>query len=173
MNDDASLPTVVAFAAPSGTGKTTLLTRVIDRLVADGLAVGAVKSDAHRVELDTPGKDTHRMRTSGAATTALVSRDQIAVFRDAPGEPVPLTKLVEVFFADMDLVLAEGFRSHGVPTLVVRREGVSFEGWRWPEQVCAIVGGEPEGELPWFALDDVDGVAAFVKQLRAGEGRAA
>ena len=159
-------PTLVAFAAPSGTGKTTLVTRVIAQLKAQGHRVGAVKSDAHGVELDTPGKDTHRMRDSGAETTALVSRDQIAIFRDAHSELVPLQRIVEVFFADLDFVLAEGFRSHGAPTIVVRRRGIDFEGWTWPENVCAIVSDAPESDLPCFHLDDIEGVAAFVCGLR-------
>ena len=112
-------PTVLSFAAPSGTGKTTLLCAVIEALKARGHRVGAIKGDAHGVELDTPGKDTHRMRAAGARTTALVSRDQIAVFRDEAAERVPLRLIVDAFFGDHDFVLAEGFRSHGLPTVVI------------------------------------------------------
>jgi molybdopterin-guanine dinucleotide biosynthesis protein MobB len=160
-------PRLVAFAAPSGTGKTTLICSLIEELRAQGLRVGAIKSDAHRVELDTPGKDTHRMRKSGSLATALVSRDQIAFFRDGPGRDLPLEEIVALFFRDLDLVIAEGFRSHRCPTLVVRRSGVSMEGWQWPGDVVAIVSDTPEmpGDLPRFALDDVAGIARFLRDL--------
>ena len=104
---------VISFAAPSGTGKTTLICSLIEPLKALGLRVATVKSDAHRVQLDTPGKDTHRMREAGSDVTALVSRDQVAIFRDSPAEPVDLAKIIDLFFADVDIVLAEGFRSRG------------------------------------------------------------
>jgi len=163
-------PTVVAFAAPSGTGKTTLVTALIARLKAQGHRVGAVKSDAHGVELDTPGKDTHRMRESGAETTALLSRDQIAIFRDGHSEPVPLQRIVDVFFSDLDFVIAEGFRNHRVPTIVVRREGVDFTDWKWPDEVCAIVSDRPETGMPSFGLEDIEGIASFVCRLRSEAG---
>lgn len=156
-------PVIVAFAAPSGTGKTTLIEALIGRLRARGLRVGAIKSDAHRVELDTPGKDTHRMRESGAEVTALVSRDQIAIFRDAPGPEHPLAQVVSIFFAHLDVVVAEGFRSQGVPTVVLCRSGVPMEGWAWPREVIAVAGDGPAPEgLPRLDLDDPEAIARFL-----------
>ncbi|MBF0165915.1 MAG: molybdopterin-guanine dinucleotide biosynthesis protein MobB, partial [Magnetococcales bacterium] len=38
-----TLPPVIGFVAPSGTGKTTLMERVIGHLVASGLKVAAIK----------------------------------------------------------------------------------------------------------------------------------
>lgn len=154
---------MVAFAAPSGTGKTTLIEKVIRELTSRGLRVGAVKSDAHRVELDRPGKDTHRMRESGSRVTALVSRDQVAVFRDAEGPPVALEDVVRLFFADVDVVVAEGFRSRGLPTVVVCRKGVSREGWEWPREVIAVATDEEEApRAPRLDLNRPDEVAAFL-----------
>ena len=169
MNNEHA-PAVVAFAAPSGTGKTTLLVKVLEHLKASGQRVGAVKSDAHRVELDKPGKDTHRMRDAGAEVTGLVSQDQIAIFRDAPGPELRLAHMIEVFFSHLDLVLAEGFRSQGYPTIVVCREGVDMKGWEWPSNVVAIVSDAPADDAhPTFAFDDVAGIAAFVRDLARPE----
>ena len=165
-------PTVVSFAAPSGTGKTTLVTKLIAELKARGRRVGAIKSDAHRVELDKPGKDTFRMREAGAETTALVSRDQIAVFRDGPGSEIPLGEIVDVFFRDQEIVLAEGFRRHGFPTVVVSRAAVSREGWDWPVQVAAIVSDEPFDHARRFELDDVAAIADWIEALDRESGRA-
>jgi molybdopterin-guanine dinucleotide biosynthesis protein B len=131
--------------------------------------VGAIKSDAHGVELDTPGTDTHRMRKGGAETTALVSSGQLAVFRDGARHEVPLSKLIEVFFSDLDFVLLEGFRSHTYPTIVVRRAGVDMEGWREPANVVAIASDvELEEGATVLALDDTEGIADLVCGLRAG-----
>jgi molybdopterin-guanine dinucleotide biosynthesis protein MobB len=154
-------PRIIAIAAPSGTGKTTLIEALIRELRARGLRVGAVKSDAHRVELDRPGKDTHRMRESGAEVTALVSRDQIAVFRDAPGPTMVLHDIVKLFFPGLDVVVAEGFRSQGVPTIVLEREGVSLEGWDRPEQIIARATDRPEGNAD-LDLNDPPAVAEFI-----------
>ena len=163
MSDSDLSPVVVSIAAPSGSGKTTLIEKLIRELCQLGLRVGAVKSDAHRVELDRPGKDTHRMRQSGAHVTALVSENQIAVFRDVPGPPISLADVVRLFFPNVDLVVAEGFRSRGLPTIVVCRRGVSLEGWAWPANVIAVATDEdvPTESLR-LDLNRPDTVAAFL-----------
>ncbi len=160
-------PTVVSFAAPSGTGKTTLLCKVVEGLKARGYRVGAIKGDAHGVELDTPGKDTHRLRSAGSETTALVSRDQIAIFRDRAADRVPLAEIVTAFFDDHDFVLAEGFRSHGLPTVVIQRSGVSIEGWKWPDDVIAIASDLETDQARWLDLNDTAAIVRFVEEQRA------
>ena len=166
-------PAVVAIAAPSGMGKTTLIEALISALSGWGLRVGAIKSDAHRVELDRPGKDTHRMRTAGAEVTALVSKDQIAVFRDVPGPAIVLPEVVRVFFPTQDVVIAEGFRSQGLPTIVVRRAGVSMDSWEWPRDVIAIATDAPESEdATSLDLNDPEGIARFLcERLGLSVGR--
>ena len=164
-------PVVIAFAAPSGTGKTTLICRLLEELRERGLHVGAIKSDAHRVQLDTPGKDTHRMRESGARTTALVSRDQIAVFRDAPAPEIRLAEIIALFFSELDVVLAEGFREHGFPTVLVRRSEVTDDDWRRPDHVVAIASDAPTDAPDSFGLDDVTALADHLCAHHLGDAR--
>ena len=51
---------IVSFVAPSGTGKTTFLERLIPALRARGVRVMAIKHDVHRFDVDRDGKDTAR-----------------------------------------------------------------------------------------------------------------
>lgn len=129
---------MISFVAPSGTGKTTLVEQVISRLTADGLRVAGVKHDAHRIELDTEGKDSWRMRKAGA-DTLLVGANQLAWMSDTTPSP-SLEQLVEVFFSDADIVIVEGYRSAGLPTVLVERAEVNDPTWHRPtSQVLATV----------------------------------
>ena len=128
--DGSPLPPMVSFVAPSGTGKTTLVTEVIGELTASGLRVAAVKHDAHRIELDTEGKDSWRMRQAGAETL-LVGSNQLAWMSDDASSP-PLADLVSLFFADADVVIVEGYRSAGLPTVRVQRPEVEDPTWDPP-----------------------------------------
>ena len=174
MGQSERSPVMVAFAAPSGSGKTTLIEKLIRELAARGLRVGAVKSDAHRVELDRPGKDTHRMREGGAQVTALVSKDQIAVFRDVEGPAFELEDLVRLFFPAVDVIVAEGFRSRGLPTVVVCRKGVSRDEWTWPREVIAVATDHDEEisrapQAPRLDLNRPEEVAEFLcERFRLG-----
>ena len=58
---------VIGFAAFSGTGKTTLIEKLIPALVSRGLKVAVVKHDAHGLKFDHEGKDSARFSDAGAA----------------------------------------------------------------------------------------------------------
>ena len=80
--------TVVSFVAKSGTGKTTLLEKVIAELKKRGYRVGAIKHDAHKFDIDHPGKDSHRLTAAGADTIGIVDPDGAAVVCEVAGEGV-------------------------------------------------------------------------------------
>ena len=157
------LPPIIAFAAPSGTGKTTLIEGVIRALVGRGRRVAVIKSDAHRMVLDKPGKDSWRFSEAGAASVAVLSAERLALFARLDGE-VSIVHAVERLFPGADLVLAEGFRRSGLPTIRVHRaEGPSDLGWDPPQNVIAWASDTtPATTLPVLPLGDPDGVAAWI-----------
>ena len=73
----------VSFVAKSGTGKTTLLEKVIARLKERGYRVGAVKHDAHRFDIDHPGKDSHRLTSAGVDVMLVASPEKTGAGEDA------------------------------------------------------------------------------------------
>ncbi len=155
-------PAVVVFSAPSGTGKTTLIERLIPLLRERGLRVAAVKSDAHRLELDRPGKDSWRLRQAGAETTLLVGQGQVAVFGATP--QVDLRTWVRTLLPGVDLVLVEGFRASGEAAVVIqRKDGPPNDGWTPPAAPIAIACDVPlEAPLPVLDLNRPDQLAAFL-----------
>jgi len=65
---------VVGIVGHSGSGKTTLIEKLIPALRRRGLTVSTVKhTHHHRIELDTPGKDSHRHRAAGASEVIVAS----------------------------------------------------------------------------------------------------
>ena len=67
----------VSFVAKSGTGKTTLLEKVIADLKGRGYRVGVIKHDAHRFDIDHPGKDSYRLTAAGADTMMISSPESL------------------------------------------------------------------------------------------------
>ncbi len=148
-------PPVVSFVAPSGTGKTTYLERLIAHLAARGLRVAAVKHDAHRFQMDRPGKDTHRLRVAGAVRVAIANDREMAVLGDA-GPDSTLRGLVTHHLGEVDLVLVEGYRHADVPHVLVMRRGAPSPPHRVdPATVIAVVGdGAAVPDVPHHPLDD-------------------
>lgn len=100
---------VVAIVGHQGSGKTTLIERLIPALRARGLTVSTIKHTHHHdIELDTPGKDSHRHRTAGASEVIIASDSGWARIATSP-EPASLPILLGQL-RPVDVVLVEGFK---------------------------------------------------------------
>ncbi len=99
-------------------GKTSLVLDLIEQFLKMGLKVGTIKHTCHDYELDTPGKDSCRMRLAGAAPTAIITPSLIGVYTRNDG--TVYDKLLPQY-ESCDLVIIEGNK---------QRPGPKFEIWR-------------------------------------------
>ena len=147
---------VVAF---SGTGKTTLLEKLIAELKRRGLRLAVIKHDAHEFDVDHEGKDSWRFTRAGADITAVVSSTKAAVMEN---RPVAIETLIGRI-TDVDLIITEGYKTGPWPKIAVRRSG-SGKPFPVPVEECfAVVTDVPERtDTPCFDLDDVRGLADLI-----------
>lgn len=158
----------VAFVAGSGTGKTTLIEKVIKELKRRNYKVGAVKSDAHRFEIDYPGKDSYRMQAAGADATLVCSSSKLAYISRLEGPP-SIDELLNGFFRNFDIVLVEGYKTSALPKIRVLRCTSSQESAVLTEALdetfIAVVSNAPlKVELPVLNLDAPELVADFLEK---------
>ncbi|MFZ2950517.1 MAG: molybdopterin-guanine dinucleotide biosynthesis protein B [Desulfuromonadaceae bacterium] len=157
----------VSFVAKSGTGKTTLLEKVIAELKQRGYRIGVVKHDAHRFEIDHPGKDSHRLTAAGADTMLIASPEKLAVVKQHAESP-PIEELIATYFSDVDLILTEGFKKSGLPKIEVHRRERSAtlicRGEENDPSLIAVASDEPlELDVPVLDLNNPSQVADFVE----------
>lgn len=158
--------TVVSFVAKSGTGKTTLLEKVIARLKERGYRVGVVKHDAHRFDIDHPGKDSHRLTAAGADTMLISSPEKLAMVKKHAESP-PIEELLATYFTDVDIVLTEGFKKSSMPKIELHRKERSptllCRGEEYDPTLIAVASDEPlELDVPVLDLNDAVQVADFI-----------
>ena len=159
---------MLGFVAPSGTGKTTLLAKIVPILRRHGLKVGAVKHSHHGFDLDRPGKDSYRLREAGVQEMLLVSARHWALLVDEPeNDPTPLEEVVRrLYLGRLDVVLVEGYRGTEFPKIELRRREVAEPPLygRDPSVIAVATDGDlPEPtDLPVLPLDDPEPVADFI-----------
>lgn len=175
MIQNAHLP-IVGFAAYSGTGKTTLLKKLLPILKARGVRVGMVKHAHHTFEMDQPGKDSYELRKAGAAQMLIASRSRWALMVERPREKEPQLDevLLELDQAALDLILVEGFKQEPFPKIELRRAGLKGKPF-FPEDenIVAIATDDPtdlETALPMLDLNRPEEIADFIinKVLNGG-----
>ena len=109
-------PFIIGITGHKKSGKTTLVEHLAKGLSSNGLIVGTIKTTTHKIEFDTPGKDTYRHRQAGASVTLIRSADQIALYSD---QNYLNQELLWNAFSGCDIVLVEGDSKSEHPKIYV------------------------------------------------------
>lgn len=180
----------VSFVGRHNSGKTTFIERLIRELAGRGLDVGTVKHHGHGdFEIDVPGKDSWRHRAAGASETVISAPGKIAKVKTIDGEAEGAD--VVRGMPNHDIVLVEGYRKCGFPSIEVMRAGNAADE-QAAEDFARRVGdaGQPAASpeklptdatvgvvtdipraaeaarilgIPVFGFDDVEAVADFLQ----------
>ena len=160
---------ILGFAAYSGTGKTTLLTRLLPLLTEAGLRIGMVKHAHHSFEMDRPGKDSYELRRAGARQMLVASRQRFALLveeeEDYP-EPRLDALLTHLDQERIDLILVEGFKHEAFPKIELHRPALG-KPLMFPDDPCiiAVACDAPlpvATELPVLDINQPQRIAEFV-----------
>ena len=159
---------ILAIAAWSGTGKTTLLKALIPALCAKGIRPGLIKHTHHDMDVDIPGKDSYELRKAGASQTLVASDQRWALMTETPDErPLDLHYLLSrMDHSLLDLVLLEGFKHDAVPKIVLFRSdaGHSINELTLDQYVIAVASDVPlDLNVPLLNLNDTAGLVSFIE----------
>lgn len=156
---------VISFVGKSGSGKTTLLEKVIAEMTRRGWRVGVIKHDAHGFEIDHEGKDSWRHKRAGAVTVALSSPEKFAVIKDVAPEWPP-ERIIALYLADVDIVIAEGFKRSAFPKIeVIRKANSTRPVCAKDKKLIAFASDFKVSErFPVFGLEDHKAIAGFIER---------
>lgn len=117
---------LLGFVAYSGTGKTTLLEKLIPQLNKHDIRIGLIKHAHHNFDIDIPGKDSYRLRKAGAQQVLVASNTRSALIVENTNiEKEPdLDQCLNSLQTDtLDLILVEGFKHSAYPKIEINRSG--------------------------------------------------
>ena len=161
-------PPVLGFAAYSGVGKTSLLTRLLPILKAYGLRVGVIKYSHHDFDIDKPGKDSYQLRVAGATPVMLVSPYRRAIISEfQPVRKIKLPEQLALFPAEeVDLILVEGFKEAEFNKIELHRPLLG-KPLLYPQDNYIIALASDQAittpdYLPCLDLNDTQAIAEFI-----------
>ena len=115
----------IAFIGYQNSGKTTLVEKVIAELTRRGLRVGSLKHHGHHgFDIDVPAKDSWRHHQAGSKHVGLICGTRWAEYADTRAEDEMPARELLARYADVDVVIVEGYKTEGFDNIVVARSGV-------------------------------------------------
>ncbi|MEI6897608.1 MAG: molybdopterin-guanine dinucleotide biosynthesis protein B [Psychromonas sp.] len=166
---------LLGFAAYSGTGKTSLLEKLIPVLVEQGLNIAVVKHSHHDIEMDKPGKDSYRLRKAGATQLLLAGTQRALLFYEyGQQEDKKLIEQLQLLnTVNLDLVLVEGYRDEPFNKIELHRMALN-KPFLFPNDssIIAFACDQPRRDckLPQLDLNNIkqfsEFVCAYVKTKR-------
>ena len=145
-------------------GKTSLMERLVAEFTARGYTVSTIKHVHHDVDLDQPGKDSHRHRAAGAHEVILAGAHRFALMVEhGAGEP-PLAQVI-ARLAPVDVVLIEGYKRDSHPKIEVWRAEAGHDLIQPGDPTIRAVATDsalPPLSAPRLDLNDTGQIADFI-----------
>jgi len=170
-------PFAVCVIGKKNSGKTTLTVQLVAELILRGRRVMTVKH-GHGFDLDREGTDSWRHRHEGGAERVVMAGpNDLALIRNwGPGGEMGLSEIVQAYLADAEIVVAEGYKADGHPTVEVYRRAAHSSPWYGPDHphrdtFLAIVTDRPDfkAHVPVISLDDDDRVSRVADLVEGAE----
>lgn len=172
MSEPLPFP-VFGVAGFKNSGKTTLVTRIVQELSDRGYAVSTIKHAHHGFDLDRPGRDSFLHRNAGAQEVAIISNSRWALMRELRGAEEPVFEDVLSKLSPCDVVIVEGYKMENHPKIELRLAASDRPALAPNDPtIVAIASDEPLGgqSLPTFERNRVKDIADFIiKHLGLGE----
>jgi molybdopterin-guanine dinucleotide biosynthesis protein MobB len=177
-------PFAVSFIAKSGTGKTTLIEKLIKILDGKKYKVSSIKHTDHKFEADIKGKDSWIHKHAGAFSTMLLSDDSMAFFSDIErseafdvhnnsdsGRNINIIdSLINKFFYGSDILIVEGFKDVSIPKVELFRKELNPElQLKYADDDnCILVCGDvliDNLNKPQININEPDKIAVFLEKF--------
>lgn len=156
---------VMGITGWSGSGKTSLVIRLIPEFRARGFRVATIKHAHHAFDIDTPGKDSYEHRAAGAAEVVVSSEKRWAVMHENRDDAEPTLDELLARMSPADIVLVEGFKNDRHAKIEVHRPSTGADLiCNGNESVIAIASDEilTAVTLPVLDLNDTPAIADFI-----------
>lgn len=164
---ELSKPLVFCVSGYSDSGKTWLISKLINEFICEGYSCAAIKHDGHDHFSDLEGSDTHVFTTAGALCSAVFSDSRYSLHFSRKTDIDRLIRLICHAEDPPDFVIVEGMKNSALPKVEIIRRGISEKSvCDESTLICAVSDCISPGNVgcPVFGTDDVRGIFLCIKK---------
>ena len=157
---------IFSFNGWSGTGKTTLIAKLITELSSRGWKVMGVKKVPEKFHLEPEGKDSRRFLEHGADTVYLVAERQLMKMRSI-SKPEDYFIFAHEDQEEHDFVLIEGLSTRGAFIFEVYNPEI-LKDLKTEKDILNAVISEYQvfDDIKYFNRDDIGNIANHLEVLK-------
>ena len=154
----------VSIVGKSGSGKTSLIERLITEFKRRGYRIASVKHCPHGMEIDKPGKDSWKFSQAGSDAVVFSSLDKLVFVKNVDDDS-SIAEILRMIGGDFDLVLIESYKKDRAPKIEVHRKELGDDFICPIEVLSAVITDEQlEIDKPQFPLNDTSAIADFIEK---------
>ena len=152
---------IISFVGKHDSGKTTLLTKVVNHLNNQNVKVGIIKHAHHDLEIPD-SKDSEKLFNAGARVVYTNSPNMQITYTRAELKALP--EIINAIASDLDIIILEGYKDELYPKIEVSREAISREFLPITNVVARVIDFKLEIDpgVPVFNFADINEIGDFI-----------
>lgn len=155
---------IIAFVGRSESGKTTFIERLVPELKSRGYKVATVKHVPQHYHPAVTIRDTERHLAAGAEATIAATPETLILTKPCSAES-PVDEIGRLLGDEYDIIIAEGFKSSGIPKFEIWRRGAGAPLEDIRSRVAVITDDAyPDESARRFRLSEIGGVADLIEK---------
>jgi len=163
-----ALVPVISFIGRHNSGKTTVLTGVVQYLSAAGYRIAVIKHAHHNLSIE-PLKDAEKLFEAGA-DLVVASSPEISLQYRRHQSQTDFSAIQAQIPEDMDLIIVEGYKNEDLPKIEVLRQEIDPEPMLLPSTLALISDFNLESPVAVFNCNQIAEIAEFVLQQAGFKG---
>ncbi len=151
---------VISFIGRHNTGKTTVLTEIVNYLTLAGYRVAVIKHSHHTLVIE-PHKDSEKLYQAGADYVLACSPGVTIQYRRHEQEP-SFTEICDQVPKEVDLIIVEGFKNEGLPKIEVVRWDIDPDPMLLAGTLALISDFNLVIDLPVFNFSNIEDIVNYI-----------
>ena len=152
---------IVGIVGWKDSGKTTIATKIINKLSSKNFRVASIKHAHHEFDIDHENTDSFKHRVAGSSQVIVSSSKRWVIISELNNSKEKTLDYLINQLSEVDIVIVEGFKNENHPKIeIIKNDNYSFS--KIKNIKAMISNNKLETDLIIFKNDEIDNIVDFI-----------